>query len=95
MDLRRSIVAGSVALALLLGGCRGPAQVSSWAVGSCALVDDRGTTSVGCSEPHTHRVIAIVNNAEQCPRETDMYSGPADPSESGATVCFQSDTTRQ
>jgi hypothetical protein len=95
MDHRRSKIAGTAVLALLLGGCKSPAQVGSWAVGACALVDDRGTASVGCSEPHTHRVIAIVKDAEHCPRDTDMYSGPADPSDSGATVCFQSDTTRQ
>jgi len=95
MDDRWSMIAGTAALALLLGGCRAPVQVSSWAVGSCARVDDRGTTSVGCTDPHTHRVIAIVEDAEQCPRDTDMDSGPADPSDGGATVCFRSHTTRQ
>ena len=95
MDRRRTGMAGTVALALLLAGCRSPVQESSWTVGACALVNNHGTTAVACSDPHTHTVVAIAKDAEGCPRDTDLYAGPADPSDGGPTACFKSDTTQQ
>jgi hypothetical protein len=54
-------------------------------------VDGLGTTAVPCSDPHTHRVIAIAASAEACPSETVMFSQPADPDDGAMTTCFQSD----
>jgi len=95
MNHRRSVIVASVAvaLALALGGCRGVAEQDSWPVGTCVqVVDGRGTTAVDCTDPHTHKVIAIADGAEECPRDTDMFLQPADPDEGAMTTCFQSDT---
>jgi hypothetical protein len=92
MNDRLGVIAAAFVLALPLGGCRGVAQQHSWPVGTCARVDGRGTTAVPCSDPHTHRVIAIVASAEACPSATDMFAQPADPDDGGMTTCFRSDT---
>jgi hypothetical protein len=96
MNHRWNVVAAAVVLVLLLVGCRGvPPQDSlqdSLPVGTCVLVNDRGTTVVPCTEPHSHRVIAIAERPEECPPKTDMYSQPADPDDGLTTTCFQSDT---
>jgi hypothetical protein len=85
----------AAAFALLVGGCMSPAGEVPWAVGSCALVGEGGTTiAVECSEAHTHRVIAIAPDAESCPRDTAMYISPADPDEHTSTTCFQVDPAR-
>jgi len=91
----RTAIAGAAAVAVLLGGCSSPGQEVSWTVGACARVDDRGTTAVDCFEPHTHRVIAIVPNAEACPRDTDMYASPADLDDPASTTCFQLDSAER
>ena len=79
-------------LVLLLSGCRGVGQQDSWTVGTCVQVNEAGgTTAVACTEPHTHKVIAIAQRAEECPIETDMFSQPADPDDGLTTTCFQSD----
>ena len=96
MSHRWSVVTRAIVLVLLLGGCRGGAQQDSWPVGTCVQVDEGGgTTAVPCSEPHTHKVIAIAQRAEECPRDTDMFSQPADPDEGLTTTCFQSDTATE
>ena len=93
MNHRLSVIAAAIVLALPLGGCRvGVAQQDSLPVGTCVRVDGRGTTAVPCSDPHTHKVIAIAAGAEACPSETDMFSQPADPDDGGMTTCFRSDT---
>ena len=97
MNRRWNLVTAAIVLVLvlllLLGGCRAAAQQDSWPVGSCVQVNEGvGTTAVPCTEPHTHRVIAIAQRAEECPRETDMFSQPADPDDGLTTTCFQSDT---
>ena len=90
MSHRRIVIAAAIALAVSLGGCKGVAEHESWPVGTCVQVDGRGTTAVACTDPHTHKVIAIAARAEACPRETDMFSQPADPGDGGLTTCFQS-----
>ena len=93
MSHRRSWIMQAIVLVLLLGGCQGTARQESWTVGACAQVnEDGGTTAVPCTEPHTHKVIAIARRAEECPSETDMSSQPADPHDGLTTTCFQSDT---
>lgn len=92
MSHRWNVVTAAIVLMLLLGGCRGVAQQDSWPVGTCVQVKGGGTTAVACTEPHTHKVIAIAQRAEECPSETDMFSQPADPDDGLTTTCFQSDT---
>jgi hypothetical protein len=92
MHHRLGVIAAALVLALPIGGCRGVAQQDSWPVGTCVrVVDGLGTTAVPCSDPHTHRVIAIAASAEACPSETVMFSQPADPDDGAMTTCFQSD----
>ena len=96
MSHRWNVVTRAIVLVLLLGGCRAGAQQDSLSVGTCVRVDEgRGTTTVPCTEPHTHKVIAIAQRAEECPSETDMFSQPADPEEGLTTTCFQSDTATE
>ena len=93
MRHRWSGITQAIVLVLLLGSCRGAAQQDSWTVGMCAQVSEGGgTTAVACTEPHTHKVIAIARRAEECPSETDMFSQPADPDDGLTTTCFQSNT---
>ena len=94
MDRRWKRIAVAAVLAVSLGGCRGPAE-APLAVGTCVMSDDRGTTAVPCSEPHTHKVIAVVDPPERCPIETDMSSQPADPNDGLTTTCFLSDMAGQ
>jgi hypothetical protein len=62
----------------------------------CAQVSEGGGTAVvACTEPHTHKVIAIAQRAEECPTETDMFSQPADPDDGLTTTCFQSNTATE
>ncbi len=92
MRHRSSWITQATVLVLLLGGCRGAAQQDSWTIGMCAQVNaDGDTTAVACTEPHTHKVIAIAERAEACPSQTDMFSQPADPDDGLTTTCFQSD----
>ncbi len=95
MSHRLSVVTRAIVLVLLLGGCRGGIQQESLSVGTCVQVDEVGTTVVACTDPHTHKVIAIAQRAEECPSETDMFSQPADPDEGLTTTCFQSDTAAE
>ena len=95
MNHRWSVVTAAIVLVLQLVGCRGVAPQDSWPVGTCVLVNDRGTTAVPCNEPHSHKVIAIAQRAEECPFGTDMYSQPADPDDGLTTTCFQSDTATE
>lgn len=92
MNRRRNVVTAAIVVVLLLVGCRGVTPQDSLPVGTCVLVNDRGTTAVPCTEPHSHKVIAIAQRAEECPIETDMYSQPADPDDGLTATCFQSDT---
>ena len=92
MNQRWNAVTAAVLLVLLLVGCRGGSPQDPLPVGTCVLVNDRGTTVVPCTEPHSHKVIAIAQRAEECPPTTDMYSQPADPDDGLTTTCFQSDT---
>ena len=63
-------------------------------VGTCVRVEEGvGTTAVACSEPHSHKVIAIVDEPEACPSETDMGSQPADSDDGLTTTCFRTHTT--
>lgn len=93
MHQRRTVITAAILVVSLLVGCKGAALPESWPVGSCVLVNDRGTTAVPCTQPHSHKVIAIVQRAEACPVETDMASQPADPDDGLTTTCFRSDTT--
>ena len=96
MPHRWSGITQAIVLVLLLCGCRSAAQQDSWTVGTCAQVNEGGgTTAVACTEPHTHKVIAIAQRAEECPRETDMFVQPADPDDGLTTTCFQSDTATE
>ena len=96
MSHRWSVVARAIVLVLLLAGCRVGAPQDSLSVGACVQVNEGGgTTAVACSEPHTHKVIAIAQRAEECPSETDMFSQPADPDDGLTTTCFQSDTATE
>jgi hypothetical protein len=92
MNHRWNVVTAAVVLVLMLAGCRGVSPYVSLPVGTCVLENDRGTTAVPCTEPHTHKVIAIVQRDEDCPPKTDMFSEPADPDDGLTTTCFQSDT---
>jgi hypothetical protein len=94
MTGRWSIVAAAaIVLALALGGCRGIGRHEPLPVGTCVRVADAGGTAiVPCAEPHTHRVTATVAGAgEACPRDTVMYSSPADPDDGSMTTCFRAD----
>jgi uncharacterized lipoprotein NlpE involved in copper resistance len=92
MNHRWNVITAALVLVLLLGGCNG-AQQDSWPVGTCVQVEEAGgTTTVACTETHTHKVIAIAQRAEDCPSETDMISQPADADDGLTTTCFQSDT---
>ena len=93
MDDRWRALAAAVGLTLVLGGCSNPVQPAVLAVGTCVVSDDNGTTPVACGEAHTHKVIAIAARPEECPRETDMFSQPADPDQGATTECFQADAT--
>ena len=96
MNHRWSRTAGAIVLALLFGGCRGVVQQDLWAVGTCVqVIEGRGTNAVGCSEPHTHKVIAIADRAEECPSQTHMFSQPADPDDGLTTTWFQSHTATE
>ncbi len=95
MHQRRTVIMAAILGVSLLVGCKGVAPQESWSVGACVLVNDRGTTAVPCTQPHSHKVIAIVQRAEACPIETDMASQPADPDDGLMTTCFQSDTTSE
>jgi hypothetical protein len=92
MDRRRSVLMAALVLVPLLGGCKWGRLEDPLPVGTCVLVDDRGTATVPCTEPHTHKVIAIAPRPEACPIETDMSSQPADPDYGQTTTCFQSHT---
>jgi hypothetical protein len=92
MDNRWRALAAA-ALILVLGGCSHPVRPAVLAVGTCVVSDDNGTRPVACGEAHTHKVIAIAARPEACPRETDMFSGPADPHDGTTTECFVKDTT--
>jgi hypothetical protein len=93
MNRHRNVGTVAIGIVLLFVGCRGAVPQDSLRVGTCVLVDDRGTAVVPCSETHTHKVIAIAERAEACPPETVMFSQPADPDDGLTTTCFQSDTT--
>ena len=88
----KAVVAAAIVLALPLGGCRHIGHQDSLPVGACVRVSDAGTATVPCSEPHTHKVVAIVPGAgEACPVKTVMYSSPADEHDPLMTTCFQVD----
>lgn len=96
MSHRWSVATRAIVLVLLLGGCRGFAPHDSWLVGTCVQVNEgRGTSAVPCTEPHSHKVIAITQRAEDCPGQTDMFSQPADPDDGVTTTCLQSDTATE
>jgi hypothetical protein len=92
MNQRWAVVRAATVLAVLFAGCRAVVPQEALPVGTCVLVHDQGTTVVPCSEPHSHKVIAIAPRAEACPTGTDMYSQPADPDDGLTTTCFQSHT---
>jgi hypothetical protein len=85
------VLAAAVMLSLALGGCW-HAQRVLLPVGTCVVSNEKATTPVACDEAHTHKVIAIAPRPEDCPRETSMYSTPADPDEGTITECFRGDT---
>lgn len=91
MNHRWKALAAAALLALPLGGCQHVGQRDLLAVGTCVVEDDKGRTPVACGEAHTHKVIAIAARPEDCPRETDMFAQPADPSQGTTTECFQKD----
>jgi hypothetical protein len=92
MNQRWNVVMAATVMAGLLASCGGGAPQDPLPVGTCVLVHDQGTTVVPCTEPHSHKVIAIVPRAEACPIETDLGSQPADPDDGPTTTCFQSHT---
>lgn len=95
-DRCRVVVAAAIMLALSLGGCRGTGQpYVDLPVGTCVRVSDTGTATVPCAEPHTHKVIAVVGEGEDCPPESTMFSQPADPDDGLMTTCFQADAAGQ
>jgi hypothetical protein len=94
MDRSSKLIVVTTVFAVALGGCRGPVEVPL-AVGTCVRSDDRGTIAVACSEPHTHKVIAVVADAQACPIEADMISQPANPENGLTTICFLSDPAGQ
>jgi hypothetical protein len=91
MGHRWRSLAALVVLSVLLGGCWHAEQRDLLAVGTCVVSDEQGTTPVACSEPHTHRLIAIAPRPEDCPSETDMFAQPADAGQGTVTECFQRD----
>jgi hypothetical protein len=96
MNHRWNVITRAIVLLMLLGGCRAASQEDSLPVGTCVqATEGGGTTAVACTERHTHKVIAIARRAEECPRETDMFSQPADPDDGLTTTCFQSDTASE
>ncbi len=82
----------AAALLLALGGCAHRVPPEPLAVGTCVVSDHQGDRPVPCGEPHTHKVIAVAPRGEDCPRETVMFSSPADPDLGTTTTCFVADT---
>jgi hypothetical protein len=80
------IVVAAIVLALSLAGCGQPERWEPLPVGTCVRASDEGTPVVPCTEPHTHRVVAVVDDPHRCPPETSMASSPADGS--GPTECY-------
>ena len=90
MERWRFLVVAAIVLALPLAGCHrafDPARDFP-PVGTCVRVSDRGEAVVSCTEPHTHRVVAIAPRAEACPPETTIYAQPADPHDGSVTACY-------
>ena len=89
----RMVVAAAMVLSLPLGGCGGLRQpYVPLPVGTCVRESDAGSAVVPCAEPHTHKVSANVpGDGAACPRDTVMYSSPADPDDGVMTSCFQAD----
>ena len=92
-DRWRVVVAAAIVLALALGGCKAFRQPDvPLPVGTCVRESDAGSAVVPCAEPHTHKVSANVpGDGAACPRDTVMYSSPADPDDGAMTTCFQRD----
>ena len=86
----KTLVAAAIVLALPLGGCRAFRQpYVPPAVGTCVNESETGTPVVPCSEPHTHRVTAVVaGDGDACPADTVMYETPADSDDGLVTTCF-------
>lgn len=92
MERWRLAVVGGMVLALPLGGCEhGFGERDLLPVGTCVRVSDEVDVAVPCTEPHTHKVIAIAPRAEACPGETVIYESPADPNDGTVTVCYSAD----
>lgn len=91
MSSRWKAVAAATLL-LTLGGCGHRVPPDTLAVGTCIVSDDQGDRPVPCDGPHTHRVIAVALRPENCPRETVMFSSPADPDLGTTTTCFVAHT---
>ena len=90
------VVAAAIVLAVPIGGCGRIGQEALLPVGTCVRVSDEGTATVSCAEPHTHKVTAIVaDDGQTCPRDTVMYSSPADPDDGRVTTCFRADSARE
>ena len=86
------VVGAAIALALPLAGCGHFGRWDPPPVGTCVRASDQAEVVVPCSEPHTHRVIAIVpGQGEACPPETVMWATPADPHHVQVTVCYGPD----
>ena len=82
----------AIALALPLAGCGHFGRWDPPPVGTCVLASDQGEVVVPCTEPHTHRVIAIVpGGGEACPPKTVMWATPADPHDVRVTLCYGAD----
>lgn len=79
-------------LLVALGGCSNRVPPDTLAVGACIVSDDQGDRPVPCGQPHTHKVIAVAPRPEACPRETVMFSSPADPDLGTTTLCLVADT---
>jgi hypothetical protein len=79
-------------LLLTIGGCAHRVPPDTLAVGTCIVSDGQGDRPVACDEPHTHKVIAVAPRPENCPRETVMFTSPADPDVGTTTTCFVADT---
>ena len=93
MERWRLVVAASIVLALPLAGCHRPFDAARdlLPVGTCVRASDSGEVVVPCTEPHTHKVIAIAPRPEACPPRTVMFDSPADPHDGTVTACYAFD----
>lgn len=102
MDVRLRAALVIAAGSVLVATCQSAAPIgepdfdSLWPEGTCMVVTGSGDAitevgNVGCSEPHTHVVIARVGAGVACPPGTDEQTGQ--PGIRFKTWCLRAETS--